>query len=167
MVKDQVYIHMIEGDHRSAATDRLPIRQSTPGHQLPNRPLIRKLSRHLSLGNQVRDSWYFLSLFMYILLQSHHLSKTHVPSGNVIHVTIRPPRSSRSCGNNNRIDRNHKLNSVSGILRFLKLLSICIYLNRSHPISPLLIVTIVQNKTAQSSLTVLLKFLRTIDYYRK
>ncbi len=68
MVKDQIHIRVFKGDHRSVATDRLPTRQSTPGHQLPNRPRVRKLSRRLSLKNQVRDSWYFLSLFIYILL---------------------------------------------------------------------------------------------------
>ncbi|CAF4057766.1 unnamed protein product [Rotaria sordida] len=40
MVKDQVHTHTTKADRRSVATDRPPIRQSTPGNQLPYRPLI-------------------------------------------------------------------------------------------------------------------------------
>jgi hypothetical protein len=56
MVKHQVYTNTTKDDSRSVATDRPQTRQTTPGHQLPYRPRIRKLSRHRSLDNQVRDS---------------------------------------------------------------------------------------------------------------
>ena len=92
MIKEQVSTHKIKSDRRSVTTDRLKLRQSTPGQRSSCRP--REKNR----------------------------SPTSARSRIVIHTTIRSPRNSRFDDNKNIIDRNYKLNSVRTKIKLLRTL---------------------------------------------